>query len=50
MNIYVTAKCLIVDPTQLKGYQSIPDNLPEWKKAMIKKKNDALIEEHMVCK
>ncbi len=36
------------DPTQLKGYQEVPDNLPEWKKAMIKKKNDSLVEEHMV--
>ncbi len=37
------------DPTQLDGYQSIPDNLPEWKKAMIKKKNDQLVQKHMVC-
>ena len=40
--------CGVVDPTQLKGYQPIPENMPEWKKAMMKKKNDALIEEHMV--
>ena len=39
---------LSTDETKLPGYQPIPENAPQWKKAMIEKKNQSLVEDARV--
>ena len=36
------------DVTTLPGYQEVPENLPQWKKALIERKNKELYEKAMV--
>lgn len=36
---------VFTDVTQLPGYQPVPENCPQWKRAMIEKKNAQLLEE-----
>ena len=40
---------VVVDVSQLPGYQPVPENCPQWKKAMIEKKNAQLLEDAKVC-
>ncbi|ELU02089.1 hypothetical protein CAPTEDRAFT_224651 [Capitella teleta] len=36
---------IITDPTKLPGYTPIPENAPQWKIAMIEKKNEQLLDD-----
>ena len=44
----VVSVLLSADETKLPGYQPIPENAPQWKKAMIEKKNQSLVEDARV--
>ena len=39
----------LADVTQLPGYQALAADCPDWKRAFVEKKNEALLSVAMVC-